>query len=205
MRFLTLILLLAAHPASTLPQLSEEPAWQKIAQDKWVRVSVERVLYKKPQGDGFFVHIRVDNESGRRLGVDLRDPFNVIYPNQWTIQPRPERRSIDEGRIQRRPDVDRNALLRDFRDGHLTGFSDYLDYFREFDGKSSEPTNSDSGRYLLISMDGRLVFSDGKAIDVISLEWGSQTTDAQTDVVVPLPIKWNSVQAGMLVIKNARQ
>jgi len=175
--------------------------WQLLIEDKFVSVYVERSLCRVSGKKGFFVHVRIDNKTHKRLGVDLRDRFSVIYPNQWGLYSKPHRDTIDEERMIP-PKMDaalKQKLVADFHAGALTGIGDSLDYYREFYGQSPEANANSAGNLLIVSMGGWLLFSDGESSDMASLEESKERPFQLSDVVLPLPLRWKNIPTGARV------
>ncbi len=177
---------------------SPEAEWQLLVEDKFVSVYVERSPYRTPGNKDFFVHVRIYNKTHKRLGVDLRDRFSVIYPNQWGLYPKPHRDAIDEERMipPKMDPVLKQKLIADFHDGALTEIGDSLDYYREFYGQSPEANANSAGNFLIVSMGGWLLFSDGESSDMASLEESKGHAIGLSDVVIALPFKWKNIPAG---------
>ena len=48
-----------------------------------VAVRCETVLYEKKDHPNFFIHVELRNQTPYEIGIDLRDKWMVLYPNQW--------------------------------------------------------------------------------------------------------------------------
>ena len=177
---------------------SPEVEWQLLVEDKFVSVYVERSLYKVSGSKDFFVHVRIYNRTHKRLSVDLRDRFSVIYPDQWGLYSKPHRDAIDEERMVP-PKMDaalKQKLIADFHAGALTGIGDSLDYYREFYGQGPEANANSAGNFMIVSMGGWLLLSDGESGDMASLEESRERPFELSDVVFPLPLQWKNIPTG---------
>ena len=165
----------------------QQPAqWQIVASDSFATVLVERQLYSDGTHTTVFVHVRIDPTRGQNLSVDMRDPFKVFYPNQWTVRDSPNRAEIDEERISRKTMTDdqRRKVMADFQTGALTPVGRHFDYYRAFFGAAPKPNQLGQGKYLIISMDGEIVLTNGRDIDVLTLEWTNGLGPKETDIVL---------------------
>jgi len=175
--------------------------WQLLIEDKFVSVYVERSLYRTSGNKGFFVHVRIYNRTHKKLGVDLRDRFSLIYPNQWGLYQKPHRDAIDEERMIP-PKMDpalKQKLTAAFHTGALTEIGDSLDYYREFYGQCPEANANSAGNFLIVSMGGWLLFSDGESGDMASLEQSRERPFELSEVVLPLPLQWKNIPTGARV------
>lgn len=119
-----------------------DAAWQVMASNALAVGAVERVLYERTNDPHFYIHVRITNQSGRPIGADLRDYWQVIYPNQWGLSQDPNRRVIDERRIT--PVAGKSTLVPEFAGGRLTRIApgQSVDYYREFNASSPRPVRN---------------------------------------------------------------
>jgi hypothetical protein len=101
--------------------------------------------------------------------VDLRDYWNVIYPNQWGPVNTDHRQVIDEGRVDYPPlkESAEEKLLADFRAGTLTTIpaGTAVDYYREFNasGRADVEKQLKGFKYLIISLNGKQLLTEGRS------------------------------------------
>lgn len=72
------------------------PGWTIWKTGQLASIWLEQSLYRDDQGS-FYVHVQVRNETEGELGVDLRRPYRLVYPNQWTCDDKPLQRKISAG------------------------------------------------------------------------------------------------------------
>ena len=178
--------------------------WQTVASNALARAAVERVLYERPNDSHFYIRVRITNTTDRPLGADLRDYWRVIYPNQWGVSQQDRRGEINERRLKQV--ADKSALVTDFAAGRLTRIEPgaSVDYYREFNAggrkEVEEEARQFAGKYLVVSLDGQVPVTDGKRIAALSCLWEGDRTAADTDLVIPLPVKWSKVSEAALVV-----
>jgi hypothetical protein len=189
----------AGAETRTLPQ-----SWMTVASNPLATATVERTLYERPNDPHFYIRVRITNTTDRPLGVDLRDCWRVIYPNQWGVSQASQRGEINERRLKQV--ADKSALVPDFAAGKLTRLEPgaTLDYYREFNAggrkEVEEQARQFAGKYLVVSLDGQVPVTDGKRIEALSCVWEGDRTAADTDLVIPLPVKWSKVSEAALVV-----
>ena len=70
--------------------------WVNVIDDEKVTIQVEQTLYENEGHPIFFIHVRIPNRSSKTLGIDLRDPWRMLYPNQWTSSDLNHRTVVNE-------------------------------------------------------------------------------------------------------------
>jgi hypothetical protein len=189
-----------------------EREWHLIVRDEHVAVYVEGQLYMSDVYSSehpglaryptLLMHIRVVSRTSSRLGLDLRDAAKMIYPNYWELHAGAERETIEEARnvpsqIDR---AERISVIADFRAGRLAPLEKSVEYYRSLKGRwPSGYDYTGSERYLTVSMDGQLLYTDGTVVYSLSLEWRNGLGPRQSDIVMPVPIPLNAVPAGARV------
>ncbi|MGH7527608.1 MAG: hypothetical protein ACREMX_12995, partial [Gemmatimonadales bacterium] len=144
----------AAPSVAGTPQPRKDSAvvtdqdWHLLARGNFVHVLTQAALYRAADTTSCLMRVGISNTSTRRVGVDLGDYWNVIYPNQWSVSPEPRRRVIDEMELVPRQltSQERRGLLERYWSGALVLIQSRTsaDYFREFNGRC--PGGSDLGR-----------------------------------------------------------
>ena len=173
-------------------------SWQTLGATSLATIDVEKALYEKG-GESFFIHVRLTNRSERPVGVDLQDHGRVVYPNAWSKEAQEYRVNINEKRVIHKPfdEAARAAFLEDFKAGKLTllppGKS--LDYYSQFDRGDRFGVSQEEDKYLILSLDGEQLVTDGAKVERFSLEWGSEDNKsvAPTDLAIPTPVPWKLV------------
>ena len=77
--------------------------WGEVFKNEQIAVEIERVLYESGNDPRFFIHVRIRNLASETLAVDLRDRWNVFYPNQVAYIDTEHRGIIDEMVFPPRP------------------------------------------------------------------------------------------------------
>jgi hypothetical protein len=147
------------------------------------------------------------NLTDHDIGVDLRKPWTVIYPNQWTVSDYDHRLVIDEERlIPDELDEERTAnLIADFHSTLTTvNPGQVVDYYREFNG--SGPAEIEAAfeahpsRYLLIVVDGPLFATDGQAVESLYCSDNTDEISCFREMAVLQPVSWAEVPADALIL-----
>ena len=167
--------------------------WHSLVKNKFVAVHVERCLYEVKGEKRFLMAVRITNLTDVEIGIDLRGKPQCVYPNQWGVQGTKQRLIIDERRaILTAPDPDQ--LRADFKAARLTaipaGKSTII--YTEFNNSGRADVDRCKGKYLLVSMDGQVVATDGKTVETASCAWTDGIGAAETDVVLPFPVMWKA-------------
>ncbi|HEY3321236.1 MAG TPA: hypothetical protein VGP72_12270 [Planctomycetota bacterium] len=213
--FLFLLQLLAvqalAGEANSAAVQPDEAQWHQIARGTLSTVHVDRTLFKRDGSTDFLIHVRVTNLTEKPLGVDLRDFWGVIYPNQFGFKQEKARGVIDERHMIHKPltDEQKASLVEDFKAGKLASIPAHgsAAYFRRFNRDGSlEMAEKNEGKYLFISLDGVQVLTDGVAVEQISCAWESNDTHAKngtnTELFISTPVKWERVPTDGRIIRD---
>jgi hypothetical protein len=180
--------------------------WHRFAQNRLLAVDIERCLYEVKGEKRFLMAVRLTNLTDTEIGVDLRGKRPGIYPNQWGVYDTMKRGIIDERRlIHTEPDPDK--LRGDFKTGLLTaipaGKSTIV--YTDFNSSGRADVDGGKGKHFIVSMDGQIPATDGKAVDTISCTWKDKRGTAETDVVLPFPVIWREAPAGIVQSEPERQ
>jgi hypothetical protein len=110
------------RPVRTSSDPRNEDRWHQVFQGRLAKVEVERTLYERRKDEDCFIAVRVTNATNRPVGVDLREFWNVIYPNSWGFSKTPVPGVVEEERIIREPisAADKKRLMLDYANRHLT-------------------------------------------------------------------------------------
>ncbi len=180
-----------------------DPEWHLLAGGRLVRIFATPTLYRAGETAGCLMRVKVSNTSSKRIGVDLSDYWNVIYPNQWTVSPEPRRLLIDETELSPRPlsNHERRLLRERYRGEALTFIEPHAagEYLREFNGTCPTGPDLRRGRYLIMSMSGWLWITDGEQVEEVTL---LGLAPERRDVVMPLPLAWAEPPRGIRVIRH---
>ncbi len=194
----------AAGPVSP-PTSSVAPSdgFQFLCQGKLVSAEVDRALYGQPSSGGFGLRFRVRNKTARRVGLDRRAFWGVLYPLQWGFS---ASRTLDEIR-GRRPILEAlsesaSAELRQaHRDGKLT-FIDpfgFADYYRASNG-ACIPRTPEVG-FLHLTIYGRVSATDGEIVDDILPASDATLADLGWWLILEAPLRWKAPPAEGWVVR----
>jgi hypothetical protein len=169
-----------------------------------VEVTVERALFERSDQAHFFLHFWVRNLRNKPVSIDLRNKQLLLHPNQWGFSPTNYRQSIDEGRMTKPSPEDqvRQELLMAFEGDQLQPIepSGAFDFFVEFNasGRRDIEAQAASWPFLIVSMDGELLATNGRHIEWHSLLEDFDTT--KTDLVLTTPLLWKTIPEGAQLI-----
>jgi hypothetical protein len=175
---------------------------QLIYKGKFVEVYVEKEIYHTPTYENFLMKYTIKNTSDKIIGVDLSDYWKVIYPNQWGIYKTPYREVIDERQIIPDKVFDKEALISKYKNNKLTFIKPKktIEYYRDWNGSGEKIELINKDEYLIISVDGQLLLTDGNEVEHITLTNAKET---ERVVVFEYPIINKSVpENATIIIKN---
>lgn len=180
----------------------QDERWHSVASGKLASISVSRTLYETEGEKDFLICVRVTNLTDRPIGVDLRDFWKVVYPNQVGFQDEKARGVVDEQRMIHKPLTDdgKTKLIADFKAGGLVTIParGSTDYFRRFNaGRSLALAKEERGKFFFISLDGEQLVTDGANVEQVSCAWEQASVQAKpgtdTELFIPTPLKWEKV------------
>jgi len=171
-------------------------------------VEVERRLYQAKDSDRFYLHVKITNSSNVVIAVDLRDAHSSIFPNQWELSSQPYRGPYSEHRsANTHLDPDREQELAEaYAADRLLKIEPHLalDFYRESPAAFDNAGGFPDGCYLILSLGGELVFTDGNlAWQVDTNRLSSVVDDAivnPAEMVLPLPIMLSPLPDSVRVI-----
>lgn len=169
-----------------------------------VRISVEKKLYEAENPNYFYIKVEVKNLSAKKLGIDLQDHWNVIYPNQWGFYPSPERMIIDETMIKPKLiDKEKKAgLIKAFKDNKLQYIapnSSFV-YYTAFNANGRKEVINKDKDFFILSLDGQLILTNGEQVKHIVCD--GSLTGINRELVLPHPIQWEKVRNLNLIIER---
>jgi len=170
----------------------ENSTWKTIAEGKWAKVSTERKLYRraeKADNEHFFVHIKIENTSGKSIGFDHPKRANVFYPNQWAESTIPRRMAISEMRaIQDQiSDSERKKLLANEKLEKIAAGKTF-DYFITFNAGTYKKIEELKCPYMILVMDGHVALTDGKDVEVVCRPM-QDSSKAEVPLATPVKIE----------------
>ncbi len=198
-----------ASDADAAVAATGDGSWHEAARGELAVVELERRLYERAGDEHFFVRVRVRNLTDRPLGLDLRDYWTVVYPNQWGALATEGRQTIDESRMPARVlDAARcDDLRRGFAEGTLAALpaGGAAEYYREFNASGRADVDAQAVEpFLYVSLAGQTLVTDGENSENLPLEWGPSDATANTDLVLAAPVAWAAVPDGAEVVDSGR-
>jgi len=183
------------NPAGGIPGAGAESNWVDVI-DK-VAVRIETVLYEKKDHPNFFIHVEVWNQTPYEIGIDLSDKWMVLYPNQWGGSDLDYRTVINEkAMVPKRLDTQLRArLIEAFKSKQLTVLppGKRIDYYSNFNASGRKALQAAKGKFILISIKGQLVFTDGRDV------WDVQPS---RDLAIMKPVTWKTIPENAIVIEQ---
>ena len=214
MKRLSLFLVFFAFAASFMHQpeipvyASRAETWHEVFQGRLANVDVERKLYERRQDEDCFIAVRVTNVTNRSVGVDLRNFWNVIYPNSWGFSKTPGPEIVDERRIIRGPTSaeDKKKLMLAYLDKRLTTImpNRSITYFRGFTigHNIRKEIDSAGNQYLIIGLDGALQMTDGQTIEEMMFPANDEGAGSARWVAIQLPATWQTISHNSMVVES---
>ncbi len=162
-----------------------------------VAVRIETVLYEKKDHPNFFIHVEVRNRGPYEIGIDLSDKWMVLYPNQWGGSDLDYRTVVNERAMPpKKLDIQLRArLIEAFKLKRLTVLppGKSIDYYSNFNASGRKDIQATKGKFILISIKGQLVFTDGSDV------WDVQPS---RDLAIKNPVTWKTVPENTIVIER---
>jgi len=195
------LLLVCSACVSAPPPPAADPldsAWAEFGRFDLLDVQIERRHYERTGHPHFFIRVRLLNPTETTVGVDLRDEWRVLYPNQWGGLEQPERMIIDERiAVPKALTPELAAHLRAaFRSGRLAtipaGAS--IEYFREFNASGRAAVDATNTPYLFVSIKGQLFATGGARVENV-------VPDADS-LYLRVPVAWGAVPDGARVVAD---
>jgi hypothetical protein len=183
--------------------------WHLLSDSHRVRVEVERRLYQAKDSGRFYIHLRITNDGDAPVAVDLRDARQSIYPNQWELDREPRRGPVDELRtLKVALGPEREAELAQASARHaLSEISAHhvFDFYCESIADLDDAGGFADGCYLVVSLDGQLLFTDGQAAWQVSADAlssiSSNVVVNRAEVVFPLPLALSPLPESSFIVR----
>ena len=169
-----------------------------ILKGHFVDIFVDKVIYHSKITNNFLLKIIIKNTSEKTIGIDLSDYWKVLYPNQWGIYNKSYRDEINEIRITPDDNIDKKEVLFKYINGKGLRFikqGESIEYYREWNGSGEKINLIDANKYLIISIDGQLLTTDGKDVENVVCK-------DIIEVVFSYPIKEKIIDNRSLIIQR---
>lgn len=187
-----LIFLIILSPVSSL-YASE--TWIEVLKNSRVEILIDKTLYEQDAHSNFFIHVGIVNRTTEAIGVDLRDPWRIAYPNQWGGSDKDHRLIIYE--IAMNPtkldSASRQELMSAFRASKLQIVppGQTVQYYTNFNSSGRSDIDMSEGQFVLISIKGQLFFSDGQIV------WDEKLN---CDFPIRKPVTWRIIPKNSTVV-----
>jgi hypothetical protein len=181
------------------------PSFLEVTRTRLVRAEVARTLHEHPGEASFYVRVRLTNVSPGPIGIELGDPWAVIYPNQWGGSTTPERGVIDEEHLIVKPltAAQQTELRRRFAAGSLPRIEPggSLEYYRNFNASARQQLDTERTPYVIVALDGQVVATDGSVVEQTALDSsGTAAPAVATELSLTTPLQWAPIPADALVL-----
>ncbi len=142
---------------------------QLICKGELVNIYVEKTIFHIPKNKNFLIKVEIKNISNKTVRIDLSDYWKIIYPNQWGIYKNPYREVIDEERMLPDTVIDKIDLINKYNNKILAFIkpNETIAYYREWNGSGEKIKLTDKNNFLIISIDGQLLLTNGEAVEQI--------------------------------------
>ena len=173
---------------------------QLICKGKFVNIYVEKAIFHSPKNNNFLIKFEIKNISNKIIGVDLTDYWKIIYPNQWGIYNKPYREIIDERMMIPDSVIDKTDLINKYNNQTLTFIkpNETIAYYRDWNGSGEKVKLLGKNTFLIITVDGQLLLTDGKATEQITI--GDNEKDRA--VVFNYPLVNKTIPVNALIINK---
>ncbi|HNQ69365.1 MAG TPA: hypothetical protein PKN32_13380 [Bacteroidales bacterium] len=172
-----------------------------IYKGRLVELYVEKAIFYSTTENNFLMKFTVKNISSKNIGIDLTDYWKVVYPNQWGIYNKPYREVIDEEQIIPDTIINKTEILKKYKDNSLTIIKpdETIEYYRDWNGSGEKVELKNEDEFLIISVDGQLLFTDGEQLEHLMLNEAEETKRV---VVLSYPINHKSISEESVIIKH---
>ena len=172
-----------------------------IYKGRLVELYVEKAIFHSTTDNNFLMKFTVKNISSKNIGIDLTDYWKVVYPNQWGIYDKPYREVVDEEQIIPDNSINKTEIIKKYQDNSLTMIKpdETIDYYRDWNGSGETVELKNKDEYLIISVDGQFLFTDGEQIEHLTM---NETKEENRLIVLNYPISHLSIPEKSVIIKH---
>jgi hypothetical protein len=193
-RIVFLAILLCNSCFFSLAQDRVQPEQQLFYYGQFAIISIDKQLYVSDTSDYFYIHVNIRNISGNALGIDLANPWYVLYPNQWQFSDTTFRMDINESQIVPEELTAKKAaeFAAKIRDKKLTMVlpGNTFDYYTEFNAEKPKAEEIAKYKYLIVAIDGQMFFTDGTNIEHVKCN-GDLNVDRE--LALKCPFVWQQI------------
>ncbi len=188
---LIFFLFLAGQP--TMLGKEAEPAWKVVGSGKWINISVEDQLYKRPPtqpGGDYILHFRMENISSHTIGINNTWRFGV-QDALATAKPTTEIQFDYKTGPRHMPEAEeKKKLINDFNQAGSRTISriepgGHKEYYAAY-----TPVTADfhDPKFILFLIDGISLVTDGKTVETV--QRSDQNNQPTGGVVYDNPASW---------------
>jgi len=193
-RIVILAVLLCFSFYTSMAQARVQPEQQLFYYGQFAIISIDKQLYVSDTSDYFYIHVNIKNTSGNALGIDLANPWYVLYPNQWQFSDTTFRMDINESQIVPEELTAKKAaeFAAKIRDNKLTMVlpGNAFDYYTEFNAEKPKQEEIAKYKYLIVAIDGQMFFTDGTNIEHVKCN-GDLNVDRE--LALKCPFAWQQI------------
>jgi hypothetical protein len=179
---------------NSMAQEEKQPEQQLFYYGRFAIVTIDKQLYISDTSEYFYIHVNIKNTSGNALGIDLTNPWYVLYPNQWQFSDTTFRMEINESQII--PEELNTKKAAEFaakiKDNKLTMVlpGNTFDYFTEFNAEKPQEKDLAKYKYLIVAIDGQMFLTDGTNIEQVKCN-GDLNVDRE--LALKCPFIWRQI------------
>lgn len=166
-----------------------------------VELKVDKVIFHSSTNINFSMKFTLKNISNKPIGIDLKDYWKVVHPNQWGVYKKPYREVVDESQIIPDKKIDKAEIFKKFKDKSLTILNpnETIEYYQDWNGSGEKIDLKNKDEYLIISFDGQLLITDGEQVEHLTL---NEAEEEKRVVVLNYPIIHKQIPEKALIIKE---
>ncbi|HNW69939.1 MAG TPA: hypothetical protein PKI01_06025 [Bacteroidales bacterium] len=193
-RIVLLAVFLCFRFYTSVAQDRVQPEQQLFYYGQFAIISIDKQLYLSDTSDYFYIHVSIKNISRNALGIDLSNPWYVLYPNQWQFSDTTFRMDINESQIIPEELTAKKAeeFASKIRDHKLTMVlpGNAFDYYTEFNAEKPKAEEIAKYKYLIVAIDGQMFFTDGTNIEHVKCN-GDLNVDRE--LALKCPFTWQQI------------
>jgi len=194
LKFFISAMIIAYLSSAAEAQIIHKPDQQLFYYGKLAIVTIDRQLYVSDTSNYFYIHVSIKNISGNALGLDLSNSWHVLYPNQWQFSDTTFRTEINERLIiPEEITVAKTAdIAKKIKDNKLIMVlpAKTYDYYTEFNAEKPNDSEIAKNKYLIVAIDGQMIFTDGANIEQIKCN-GDLNVDRE--LALKCPFAWQII------------
>jgi len=176
---------------------------QLIYKGRFVEVYVEKAIYHSTTNSNFLMKVSIKNTSNKTIGVDLTNYWKVIYLNHCEFSEIPRRYFYNEVRMIPDTVINTTVVVNRFKNNSLTLIkpNETLEYYGEWEpSENFKKLESEyKGCYLIIGVDGQLLFTNGEEFEHITF---NKADESNRVFLLSCPINHKTIPEKAVIIKR---